>query len=1007
MVSAPRRSGSAELRPLEVAAPARTRDTENQSLLASAATVAEQDFAQELAEGNARWRSWREKLDFARGLLVRDKPVLTPDLLADLAIYLRFLGTGEIACVEDGRHFRPAHHARIASQIQERLASLTTPQNVFIVRKILPWLPSSAPAFQRPEPLTRIRDIAHRNDIDPELKREIKTTLQNKLHRCAGPEDIASSAAILGRITAPGTNYSREFVEQFRIFHEELKEFFNARSLDDRLMAILPVVDAAQADLIRLFQRRKAEASPAGMVGAFETLTSLRQGFLAAARERPANESQEYLLADIALEDHAFVLLSEIVNACEKLPAETAWGFETNALIHALRNLALSSVVPGECEAVRAEFQAWGRITSAATREEVLRIKATTLRGRRLAEDFTNQIVESFSGRAEKLGRALGVAEHAIRVFAESDIRGHLVFQVSKLLAALLRRIRERLGLPAWDVLVSGRAVGRVRTVSTLEEIERGLREPLLVLAKSAAGDEEFPSNVAGIVLAQEMPHLSHLGVRARQAGIVLVSCQEPGEFEPLQKLDGQMVSIVASPEKVMWEKAAAPGQTSTAIQRPAPRIPAVRLEARSSWLPIEKAAPENAGGKAAATRRLAELGRKEGMGFHTPVSMVIPFGVMEAALAAEPNLATEYSRLVQQINEVPASEFAAAACNLRSLIEQLAVPDAVVSEALRLFGENARLAVRSSANCEDLEELAGAGLYDSVINVTPAEMACRDPHGLVIALDSARRAQPSASRHPPRAGAHGRARAGLGFAGLLVRLAHGQTRSTMTWAKFTPRSWSAWEKRWRPRQRVEVPIGLTCSKNSDAVSMLAFANFSQALRPIPEGGVQAETLNYSHIELSRDARSLDQPGTQTGRHRAGGGDRFWKTAGYRGRGGCRQDFFGAGAPAAGPGGRKGIISMFAQSKVMTLGLFEKSIEGDDSLMVLARQRFQQAGMGAEMHAGTPEELERLLSFRPSEETPVIVHLPRDFNLAEEAEPDGNSGFCDPLCRPDFRHGPA
>ena len=71
------------------------------------------------------------------------------------------------------------------------------------------------------------------------------------------------------------------------------------------------------------------------------------------------------------------------------------------------------------------------------------------------------------------------------------------------------------------------------------------------------------------------------------------------------------------------------------------------------------------------------------------------------------------------------------------------------------------------------------------------------------------------------------------------------------------------------------------------------------------------------------------------------------------------------------------------QPRALTLGLFEKRIEGDDCLMELARRRFQQAGMGAEMHAGTPEQLDGLMKFRPSEEAPVVVHLPRDFHLAE------------------------
>jgi hypothetical protein len=70
------------------------------------------------------------------------------------------------------------------------------------------------------------------------------------------------------------------------------------------------------------------------------------------------------------------------------------------------------------------------------------------------------------------------------------------------------------------------------------------------------------------------------------------------------------------------------------------------------------------------------------------------------------------------------------------------------------------------------------------------------------------------------------------------------------------------------------------------------------------------------------------------------------------------------------------------------LGLFEKRIDGDDSLMELARLRFRQAGLGAEMHAGTPEQLNHLLAFRPTPESPVVVHLPRDFSLLRDNHRD-------------------
>lgn len=52
-----------------------------------------------------------------------------------------------------------------------------------------------------------------------------------------------ATEAMLERITAPGASYSGEFVEQFRIFTGELRDFFNAGSLADLLDALRPSLD--------------------------------------------------------------------------------------------------------------------------------------------------------------------------------------------------------------------------------------------------------------------------------------------------------------------------------------------------------------------------------------------------------------------------------------------------------------------------------------------------------------------------------------------------------------------------------------------------------------------------------------------------------------------------------------------------------------------------------------------------------------------------------------------
>lgn len=795
-----------------------------------------------------------------RDLLLREEPALTADQLIDVAIYLRFLGTGEIACSEDGRHFRPAHHARIAAQIQERLARLTTPDNAFIVRKIYPWLPSSSPAFLRPEPLTRIRDIAHRNDIGPDLKREIKTRLQNKLHRCAGPEDLATSSALLQRITAPGADYSPAFVEQFKIFHEELREFFNARSLDERLAALAPLVDAGPAELIERFRGQKTGRGLADQLAAFRTLTTLRQGFLEVIQRKPGLQNHEFALAEIALEDFAFALLSEIINACESVPPEMAWPGQIEALILALENLALSGVDRGEASAAEAELRAWGKISPSADREELLRVKATVLRCRRLAEDHGARTVALFSGRAEKLGRALGVADHAIRVFAESEIRAHLVFQVSKLATSLLRRMRQQLGQAGWDVLVGGRAIGRAKTVNSLHQLEGALEGPVVALLKNAEGDEEIPKNVTGIVLAHEMPHLSHLGVRARQAGVVFAACEEIQEFERLHRFEGRMISFLALPETVVCEDAAEPGPVASPPRPPSPRIPAVRFRPESAWIPLEHAATETAGGKAAGARRLVELSRQDGAGFTTPPAIVVPFGVMEAQWDAAPALAAEYRRLVEQFDGTSSGEFATPAQRLRELVQQLGVPDAIASEVGRRFAQNQRLVVRSSANCEDLEELAGAGLYDSVMNVAPADVAS----AIRTVWSSLWTRRAALSRRQ-------------------ANLPHEQAQMAVLIQEMVLPDFSFVLHTVNPithcRHEVyaEIVVGLgetlasaatrgnpfrlVCDKISGATTTLALANFSQALQPHPEGGLRRETVDYSRVTLSCDASARQRLG--------------------------------------------------------------------------------------------------------------------------------------------------
>ena len=62
-------------------------------------------------------------------------------------------------------------------------------------------------------------------------------------------------------------------------------------------------------------------------------------------------------------------------------------------------------------------------------------------------------------------------------------------------------------------------------------------------------------------------------------------------------------------------------------------------------------------------------------------------------------------------------------------------------------------------------------------------------------------------------------------------------------------------------------------------------------------------------------------------------------------------------------------------------GIFQRRHAGDDALMELARVRFEQAGLGAELYAHDADELERMLAFVPDVPLDPTVHLHRGLDL--------------------------
>ncbi|PHJ24525.1 pyruvate phosphate pep pyruvate binding domain-containing protein [Cystoisospora suis] len=319
-----------------------------------------------------------------------------------------------------------------------------------------------------------------------ELKNEIKHSLQNKLHRCAGPEDLETAERLLHRFNSNPGAYSHDFILEFERFYDELKRFFNATDLEQRLRELRYQSNPRVAELIDRFLESKARcddstASLTKLLVALSVCLELRisltcqlkdSGLISSSstyRGQDLHQIQDLRLAEILLEDVAFLLLSRVENLLQDDPDDGRWPEAIEALCLAVHDVKISGIRRDECRALGSELSAHTRRASQMN-EDWLMLKATLERCRRLCEDFTDLQIVLYSGRALALGNELKLPEHAVRVFSEATIRSSVVFQISKLCGDLLRRVRSILELQPYDALVCGEAVGEVRLYDTLEE---------------------------------------------------------------------------------------------------------------------------------------------------------------------------------------------------------------------------------------------------------------------------------------------------------------------------------------------------------------------------------------------------------------------------------------------------------------------------------------------------------------------------------------------------------
>lgn len=244
------------------------------------------------------------------------------------------------------------------------------------------------------------------------------------------------------------------------------------------------------------------------------------------------------------------------------------------------------------------------------------------------------------------------------------------------------------------------------------------------MLQVSTAGE-----NIRGVVLCQELPHLSHLGVRSRQERIPFATCTSQDAIDgSIKPLLGKTVKLAVGSDSVsisesMGTPDAAGSTVSSDSKGPAKQS---QFEGSSSILftsgveviALADATLENSGAKAQVCGSLASLSKDL---FRVPSGTVLPFGSMEAAVK-QAGMLGQFEELLGELEVGEVGGTLDGVCSkLQALIREQCRPS--LSMAAKVVASMKGIVIaRSSANVEDLAGLSGAGLYESIPNLNAGD---------------------------------------------------------------------------------------------------------------------------------------------------------------------------------------------------------------------------------------------------------------------------------------------
>lgn len=575
-------------------------------------------------------------------------------------------------------------------------------------RKLIRWLLST---LGRGGEGQRVRDqileIMHRHRIK-EVTGHFLEEWHQKLHNNTTPDDVAICQAYLVFLRSDGdiqrfydelqrAGVTRErlrsferpivtdpdfpphirdgLIHDFESFLRTLRSVHDGTDLESALRSAHDAIPAElRADAWWIFEHRDGE--DAAVLGAAISRTRVQ---LAQARGGDDRAERDRLSLDLALGQLHRVVI-ERGGWSQDEPAAMV-----GLLVDALVSMSVSWGKDADLDACIAQFRRLTETSGDADALWALRTHAAVEATARLVSEAVDHAYALLQPKAEQLGRAFEAEPWVVQLFSEEVVRGHLEFVVGLLLRKLDDVLRRSAGIPGCRVISRGAGVARGRVYATkqLRAVQgKSFAGPVVVVADHVSGDEELPPDVAAVLTRHSVDLVSHVAVRARNTGLVMVSVHDEALFDRFRALhDGAVGIRVDAAGNVVRDDGVevAVREGGVVVTRPAP---AKKAAFTRVVVPLDEARQGVGGGK---SRQLRALRGRLPDWLGIPPSMLIPFAVFDMVLADPANARTaqRYRREAARMAGLDGEQVAEIASGLRDITAELVPPDGVY-EALR-----------------------------------------------------------------------------------------------------------------------------------------------------------------------------------------------------------------------------------------------------------------------------------------------------------------------------------